>query len=356
MPSTRPGIKFDERGWCTACQYEEKKDSIDWEVRLKQLEALCDRHRRPTGYDCIVASSGGKDSMWQVFVFKEVMRMNVLLVTVSDNFPQTNAGRHNIMNISERFGCDTLMLKPNLKAEKIAVRYAFEKHLKPTYLIDRLIYSYPLYMAKKLGIPLLVYGENISAEYGGVNDEETPSAMNQITNGVASDIPKQELVDAGIPERELELFDPPTDLSGVEAIYLSYFIRWNSYANYVYAKSNGFVDLRGEWDRTHHAESFDQIDSPAYLVHSFSKYPKFGHAQATDYVSKYIRYGMMTREEGISIVKERDGKLDNRCVREFCEFCGYTIAEFWKIMNSFYNKELFIKDRFGEWVLKEPIG
>ena len=45
-------------------------------------------------------------------------------------------------------------------------------------------------------------------------------------------------------------------------------------------------------------------------VHSWLKYPKFGHAAATDYTARYIRYGMLTREEAIPIIKARDGKLD----------------------------------------------
>ena len=64
----------------------------------------------------------------------------------------------------------------------------------------------------------------------------------------------------------------------------------------------------------HHAENFDQIDSRAYLVHSWLKYPKFGHAAATDYTARYIRYGMMTREEAIPIIKARDGKLGRALV------------------------------------------
>ena len=64
---------------------------------------------------------------------------------------------------------------------------------------------------------------------------------------------------------------------------------------------------------------------------------------------------MMTREEAIPVIKERDGALDPRCVREFCEFCGYTEAEFWAIMDKFYNRDLFYKDAFGRWMLKEPI-
>ena len=121
------------------------------------------------------------------------------------------------------------------------------------------------------------------------------------------------------------------------------------------AKEHGFHDLTHEWDRTHHAENFDQIDSRAYLVHSWLKYPKFGHAAATDYTARYIRYGMMTREEAIPIIKARDGKLDPLCVRDFCDFCGYTESEFWKIMDKFYNRDLFEKNDCGEWVLKHPI-
>lgn len=43
----------------------------------------------------------------------------------------------------------------------------FEKYGKPTWFIDRLIYSYPFAMALKFNTPLLVYGENVSYEYGG---------------------------------------------------------------------------------------------------------------------------------------------------------------------------------------------
>lgn len=52
---------------------------------------------------------------------------------------------------------------------------------------------------------------------------------------------------------------------------------------------------------------------------------------------------------------KRDHDLDSKCVREFCDFCGYSESEFWKIIDGLYNRELFEKNRFGEWVLKKPI-
>ena len=360
MPNTRPGIYFDEEGICQACRLEELKDKTDWELRFGELKILCDKYRCMNGvdYDCMIAVSGGKDSHFQVHVMKELMGMNPLLVSVEDNFPMTDAGIHNIKNISERFGCDIITIKPNIKIQKYLMRKTFEKYGKPTWYIDRLIYTYPLHMAIKFNTPLLVYGENVSYEYGGTQREETYSARDQINNGVASEINWEELLDENITAKELSLCNPPSNediYSKLDPIYLSYFIRWNSYKNYLYAKRNGFKDLTHEWKREHHIEDFDQIDSRAYLVHSWMKYPKFGHASATDYASKFIRYGIISREEGIRLVEKHDHKLDEKTLYDFCNFLGYSVNEFWKIVDKFYNKEIFTKDKFGRWSLKEVI-
>ena len=50
-----------------------------------------------------------------------------------------------------------------------------------------------------------------------------------------------------------------------------------------------------------------------------------------------------------------NGFVDPLCVRDFCAFCGYTETEFWAIMDKFYNRDLFEKDEYGRWMLKEPI-
>lgn len=111
------------------------------------------------GYDSMIAVSGGKDSHFQVHVFKELMNMNPLLVTVEDNLPMTAAGIHNMKIISEEFGCDIISMKPNIKAQKVIMKKTFEKYGKPTYFINRYIYTYPLHMALKFNTPLLVYGK-----------------------------------------------------------------------------------------------------------------------------------------------------------------------------------------------------
>lgn len=362
MPSTRPGVTFNEAGVCSACQAYESRKDVNWDERWHELEILCDKYRGMNGeggFDCAIAVSGGKDSHFQVHIMKNVMHMNPILFSTEDNLTMTEAGKHNIRNISEEFGCPIVSFKPDIRSQKKIMRYMFEKYGRPTWIIERLIYTYPLMMAQKFNTPLLVYGENVSHEYGGAFDKETYSARDMLKNGVASAYSDEELMEgAGVTKQDLAFVQAPTmeQLEWLDPIYISYFTPWNSFKNYEFAKRHGFHDLTHEWDRTHCAENFDQVDTKGYLVHAWMKYPKFGHASATDYAARMVRYGMLTREEAIKIVKERDHALDPVSVRDFCDFCGYSESEFWAIVEKFYNPELFKKDELGRWVLKYPIA
>lgn len=360
MPDTRPGIKFNEEGVCSACVNHERRKDIDWKARWQELVDLCDKYRGVNGpgeYDCAIAVSGGKDSHYQVHLMKNVLKMNPILFSVEDNFTMTEAGKHNLKNISEAFGCNIITLKPDIKTQKILMRKTFEKFGKPTWFIDRLIYTYPLRMALKFNTMLLVYGENVSFEYGGSDAKETYSAREILKNGVASDIPHEKLYGEGITEKELNLTNAPTieELEKLDPIYISYFVPWSGIKNYTVAKQYGFHDLEHEWNRTHHVENFNQIDSYGYLFNGWMKYPKFGHAHATDHAARFVREGIWTREEAIEKVKKAEPNPDIKMLDDFRNFVGYSPKEFYDILDKFYNRDIFEKNEHGEWQLKDPI-
>ena len=86
------------------------------------------------------------------------------------------------------------------------------------------------------------------------------------------------------------------------------------------------------------------------------KYPKFGHSSATEIASRWIRSGLKTREEMISVIEEYDKKLDQGIIEKFCTFTGMSTPEFWKIMDKWYNRELFEQDTDGVWHEKFKVG
>lgn len=170
MPDTRPGITFDETA-CAARATITPTARMWTGTRAGRNLRLCAINTAaataPADMTAPWPSPGGKDSHFQVYMLKEVMRMNPILFSVEDNFPMTEAGKHNLKNISEEFGCTIISCKPNIKAQKTLMRTFFEKYGKPTWYVDRLIYTFPLHMAAKFNTPFLCYGENVSFEYGG---------------------------------------------------------------------------------------------------------------------------------------------------------------------------------------------
>jgi len=361
MPDTRPKLNFDENGVCVACLHFEKQKSTDWEKRWTELEELCKKYRGSNGkgYDCAIAISGGKDSHFQTYIMKEKLGMNPLLLSIG-NIDWTETGRKNFNNISDTFGCDIISFQPNLKVARKLFKKSLEEIGNPNWYIDALIYAFPLIMCLKLGIKLLVYGEDVNYTYGGEYDEETPSALMQPYNDVVKPIWEKLLEEGKINEKELEATRIP-DLKDIQdakinPIYLSYYVPWNSVHNYEVAKRWGFSHLGHEYQREGSIDNYDQIDSIPYMLGPYLKYLKFGHSVVTDNASRWIRYGLKTREEMIPIIEEIDKKLDQGIVEKFCEFTRISKSEFWNILDKWYNRELFEQDRDGVWHPKFRVG
>lgn len=360
MPDTRPGIVF-EGGVCSPCINYKKQKTTDWEQRMKEFEKLCNKYRKSNdnGYDCAIAVSGGKDSHFQVYYIKEVMKMNPVLLAVG-NLDWTETGRKNLENLSDTFGCDIIMFNPNRDVARKMAKKAFVEIGSPTWYIDALIYAFPYRMAIQLGLKMLVYGEDVNYTYGGKFNKETPSAILQPLNDVVKPVWNKWLEAGDITESELHAARQPSteecQKHNLEPIYLSYFVPWNSHHNYEVAKKFGFRHLDHEYVREGALENYNQIDSLGYLINQYLKYPKYGHSSATEMASRWIRYGMKTRQEMIPFVKENDKKLDQGIVDKFCEFTHMSVREFWFTMDKWYNHKLFEQDKDGVWHEKFEVG
>lgn len=361
MPDTRPWIQFHDDGICAPCHNYEKQKTTDWSQRKKELEKTCNKYRGKygDGYDCAISVSGGKDSHFQVYMIKEVMKMNPVLISVG-NIDWTETGRKNLENLSDTFDCDVISLMPNRHVAREMAKKAFIEIGSPTWYADALIYAYPYRMTMQLGLHLLVYGENVNYSYGGKYNQETPSAKMQPLNDVVKPVWKEWFKEGQVTEKELASARQPAledcEKHGLDPIYLSYFVSWDSHHNYQVAKRWGFRQLSHEYIREGTIEQYNQIDSISYLLNQYLKYPKFGHASATEMASRWIRAGLKTREEMIPLVKEYDKKLDQGIVDHFCEFVRMSPREFWAILDKWYNPELFFQDANGIWHEKFEVG
>jgi N-acetyl sugar amidotransferase len=364
MPDTRPGSIFSKEGYCQACLNYDKNKSVDWEKRYQELKDLCSKYKRKDGYyDCIIPVSGGKDSHFQTYIIKEKMGMNPLLVCVADPFTHTTVGIHNLRNLGETFNCDTVVFNLSIDLFRRVTKIGFEELGEPLRFIEAVIYTAPFKYAAALNIPLVVFGENSAYTYGTAK-EDNYSAKKYIDAGHSASGEKlgskitDFWSDRGIPLKEMNAIIPPSreQLEKVkpEAIFLSYFVPWDDEHNYGIAKKYGLKDLHHEWKREGCIEDYAQIDSLAYFVHLWMKYPKFGFSRTTDIASRWVRKGMITREEAKILVKNHDHKLDQKSMDDFIALMGYKPHQFWEIVERFWNPAIFKKVN-DLWQLKNPI-
>lgn len=331
MTDTRPGITFNEDGICLPCEnFKYQKNEVDWSKRYLELDALCDKYRKRDGsYDCVICVSGGKDSHFQVNLFKEILGMHPLCIMV-DNGSWTKVGRENFYNISKRFDVDMLTFTRSVKKMRDQIRHDFLNECWPMKYWDEVLYRKPLELAQKLGIKLVIWGENTSLVFGGVRDKETPNAK--------------------------LLIESPEEFPDLEVIFTSYYWFWSRFENVKVAMANGFKCLPPEeWVR-YGMEGFEyeQIDTIGYLVNQYCKFIKFGFKCITELCSDAIRHGEMTREEAIKRVNEDDWKLDPIMLKDFITFIEISEDEFWETISKFVNTDLLYFDREDwAWKLKE---
>jgi len=354
MPDTRPGSIFNDEGFCQACINYENRKTIDWNERREELKTLCDKYRRDDGYyDCVIPVSGGKDSHRLVYEMKVKMDMNPLLITVGDPFTKTKAGSNNYRNLGETFGCDHIQFDLSIDLFRRVTRIAFEEIGNPLKFVEAAIYTVPLKMALKFGIPFIVYGENSAYEYGTTDKDNysTNETILQIFKAIDIDFWLQR----GVSIKEVNAIIPPTyeELNKVkpEVIFMSYFTPWSSIKNLEIAKKYGFIDLAHEWKREGCIEDFEQIDSVGYMVHLWLKYPKFGFQRTSDIASRRVREGLISISEAKKLIAEYDSKLDQRAMDDFITFLGYTPLQFWNIVDKFWNCDIF-ENVDGVWQLK----
>ena len=83
IPETRPDQFLDKNSVCNACKSYEKRKEIDWDQRLKQLKKIINKNKNKSGkWDCVIPSSGGKDSTYQAIRARE-LGLNPVVVTAT---------------------------------------------------------------------------------------------------------------------------------------------------------------------------------------------------------------------------------------------------------------------------------
>ncbi len=345
--STRNRITFDDRGYCNACRWKEKKDSMDWSLRQKELVNLLDKHRRNDGaFDCLVPCSGGKDGSYVAFNLKHKSGMSPLCLTVTPPLPLPLGDENLRLFIAS--GYNHISINPACEVMRRLNRIGFEKMGFPYYGWLTAIQSAPVRMASQLGIGLIFYGEDGEVEYGGTDETHHDPIYNaDYMKKIYLEGGYDEVMDAsGLGENDLFFFRFPEEKISWEApidiTHWSYFENWDPYRNYLVAKEHcGLKETSGSNVGTF--TNFSQNDQALYSLHAYIMYLKYGFGRANQDASIEIRRGAMDRAQAVNLVRLYDGQYPTEHLEEYLSYYEITQKQFDETLDRWANTSLFEK-------------
>ena len=350
--STRPRVAFDNRGFCNACQWMDKKQSIDWKSREEELFSLLDRHRRSDGYfDCVVPVSGGKDGSYVAFNLKHKYGMNPLCVTVTPALPLPLGERN--LSAFLASGFNHISVNPAANAMQALNKRGLIEMGFPYYGWLVAIQSAPIRVATEFGINLIFFGEDGEVEYGGSTETvKNPIYDVQYMKKIYLEGGYEKVVtDSGLPDSDLVFFRFPENKnlvqSQLEITHWSYFESWDPYRNYLVAKEHCGLQ-EAEDGNSGTFTNFSQNDQELYSLHTYLMYLKFGFGRANQDASIEIRRGAMIRDQALNLVRLYDGQYPEEFVPKYLEYFQMTKQEFESILDKWVNRELFQKVG-GRW-------
>ena len=348
-------IHFDADGVCDACRLsEEKKRTIDWAEREKELRDLCDRYRSKDGsYDCLVPGSGGKDSFYASHILKYKFGMHPLTVTWAPHI-YTEWGWKNFQAWIHA-GHDNYLMTPNGRVHRLLTRLALENLFHPfqPFIFGQKSLAPKMSILHK--IPLVFYGEN-EAEYGNPI-QDTSSAKRSWDYFTAQD-QKQVFLGGtsiadlkqyfGLDQNDLQPYLPakPEEVEAVkmEVHYLGYYLKWHPQAAYYYSVEHGGFQASPE--RTPGTYSkYNSIDDRIDDFHYYTTYIKFGIGRATYDAAQEIRNEEITRDEGVALVKKFDGEFPERFAEENFKYLSLPAREF-PVASRMFEQPMMNRDYF----------
>jgi N-acetyl sugar amidotransferase len=355
--SSAAPLAFDDDGVCSGCRVHDQKDEqVDWDLRAKELKDITDKYKSRDGnnYDCLIPVSGGKDSYFQVWYMTKVLGLKPLLLTYYGN-DFTEAGKRNLYRMKEVFNVDHLIMYPSVEILKKLHKKCFKLMGDMSWHNHCGIFSFPVQIAVRFNIPLLIWGEHGYTDSAGMYgmDDKVEMTKKFRTEHACRGFDWFDMIDEkeGISQKDLLWTKYPTDEDlekhTIRGLYLGFYVYWDANKHGKMMEEWGFETLKEPYSRTYRRMSaLDDQHEPG--IHDYLKYIKFGYGRGTDHPCKDTRLKYLTRPQAIQCVKKYDD-IKPKDLKRWLAYTGTTEEEFDAVCDRFRDPSVWWIDKNGHW-------
>ena len=339
LPETHETIVFDEEGVCNVCRNHEMKREVDWAAKRREFEELLDEYRDKYDYDCIVPFSGGKDSTWTLYSLVREFGLKPLVVSFDHGFmrPTLLQNRERTFKI---LGVDYLNFRPNWKVVQHLLRESLRRKGDFCWHCHAGIFAYPMQIAVKLRVPLIIWGEP-SSEYTAYYSYDQPEEVDErrFNRFVNLGINAEDMVGmlkGEVTERDLLPFTYPDVRElrklRVRSICQGSYFPWDVKGHVeVIKRELGWKEDLAEGVAPGYG--YEKIECAMQGVRDYLRFIKRGYGRTAHLGSIDIRNGRLEHEEGLAMAMRYDGKRP-ASLDVFLEHIGISEEEFNRIAES----------------------
>lgn len=349
LPNSRPNLKFNKNGICSACINHLEKKKINWHNRRKIfLKFVKNAKAKSHTYDCLIPVSGGKDSTWQVLKAQEY-GLKVLTFTWKTPF-RTKIGEKNLKNLIN-LGVDHIEWTINPEVERIVMKETFKTKGSTAISMHTAIFNLPIQIATKFKIPLILWGENSSYEYGDDKNLDKNFILNKRwvhKYGVTNNANIKRILSKESKKNFSNSYEIYTSKkkSIIKSIFLGHFFEWDPDKIMKQVAKKGFK--KGKKPEVGFYKYADIDDNCIMPIHHWLKYYKFGFTREFDNLSLEIRNLRISRKKAIEILRKTKFNPPLQAIRKFCKYYNFREKEFFSICKKFINKKIWKINSYGK--------
>jgi len=363
----RPNASFNADGVCIACEHSINIGGESFASNLDILKSMIQknksRRKKHSKYDCIVGVSGGKDSTRQAHWVRDRLGLTPLLVCCSyPPLQMTDTGADNISNlISMGFDVEVFTPAPQSSAQlSLSSLKKFGNMHKATELA---LFSIVPQIAISKKITLILWGENPALQVGDANTEginyfdgNNLRNLNTIVEGGVEWI-FDNVVSAYKAQAYLYPGKESFEKNKLDIMYLGpAWDDWSNDNNSIYAALTGLTLRPDDIKITGDISGSSMLDEEFGNINLMIRYYKFGFGRATDICSERIRNKVITRDRAIDLVNQYDGVCDDSIILKYCDYVGINITEFWDVVNTYVNRNIFSVEKGNRPKKKFTVG
>lgn len=340
LPETHETIVFDAEGVCNICRNQERKQGhIDWADQKRQLDELVETYRGRYAYDCIVPFSGGKDSTFTLLYLVKEYGLKPLVVSFDHGFMRPRLQENTARTIRE-LGVAYHQFTPNWTVVRKLMLQAFLEKGDFCWHCHTGIFAYPMQVAVKENVPLIVWGEpsaEYTAYYGYDQTEEVDEKrFNRFVNLGITAQDMMIRLDGNVDERDLLPFTYPplSELRRINyrSVCLGTYISWDVKRQAEVIKRE--LGWRGDQvENVPPQYDYEKIECSMQGVRDYIKYLKRGYSRPSHLASIDIRNHRMDRSEAMAMIEEYEGRRPPS-LDLFLQYVGLTEDEFVEIVRT----------------------